>query len=82
MSYLVISGAVSVLFSDNIKDGLLNMNYLIFSPLHISQLGLHVQHSDLLHLQHFIIAGSVVEWIVPLSEVVHHVGRVQDGNPC
>ena len=80
--YLIISRSVSVLFSDNIKDGLLNMDNLIFRALHVPELSLDVQDPDLLHLQHLVVAGPVVEGVVPLGEVIHHVGRIEDGDPC
>ena len=80
--YLIISRSVSVLFSDNIKNWLLNMDNLIFRALHVPELCLDVEDPDLLHLQHLVVAGPVVEGVVPLGEVIHHVGRIEDGNPC
>ena len=56
MSYSTdLSWRMSVLFSDDIENRFLDMKQTILCPLHTGQLG--IQHTQLLHLEHFIVAG-------------------------
>ena len=38
--------------------------------------------SETLHLHDLIVAGSVVEGVAPLREVVQHIARIEDGHPA
>ena len=70
---------MSKLFSDDIQNRFLNVKETIFSALHTGQLC--IQHPQLLHFQYFIVTSSIIEWVGSLSEVVHHIGLVEDRYP-
>ena len=70
---------MSVLFSDDIENWFLNMEQTVLCTLHTRQLG--IKNTQLLHLQHLVVAGSVVEGVGSLGEVVHDIVLVEDALP-
>ena len=62
-----------LLFPDHEQNVWLDKEQLVLHSNHGAQLVLACP----LHSQHFVVALSVVEWIRPLHEVVHHVVLVQ-----
>ena len=67
----------SLLLSDDVQYGLLDVEQLVLNPGHVMEL---VERTPL-HFQHFIVAGSVVKEIGALREVFHHVQRTQVRDP-
>ena len=65
---------MSDLFPNHVEYGLLDMEQLVLCALHV--LELHVRHPQLLHFEDLVVAGSLVERVGPLREVVHHVSLV------
>lgn len=70
-------GGVALLLPDDVEDRLLDVEQLVLDPDH----GVELVHGPALHLDDLVVAGAVVEQVGPLREVVHHVVRVQHGDP-
>ena len=66
---------------DNTQDPvqMLSFRFLKGCNLHVCQL--YICNSKLLHFKDFIVAGSVVEGVCPLWEVIQHIALVENRDP-